>query len=250
MNIAWKTLITLTLMYLALPIVGLLTQLDLAALPGVFSHDRIYPALTLSLTSALASTGLIVVVGTPLAWKLAEHYKGQPPTFIQLIIQWPLVLPPSVLGLALLDTYGSQGLISTGLAFSPSSLVVIQTIVAAPFFLQVAFTSFIGRDSHYADIASTLGASPGFIARRILWPLHRWALIGGASLSFARSLGEFGATLIFAGNLPGVTQTMPLAIYEFLESDLQAARVLALLLLLLGMVFIGLAIRLSLGRRV
>ena len=138
---------------------------------------------------------------------------------------------------------------STGLAFSPGSIVVIQTIVAAPFFLQVAFTSFIGRDSHYADIASTLGASHGFIARRILWPLHKWAIIGGASLSFARSLGEFGATLIFAGNLPGVTQTMPLAIYEFLESDLQAARVLAVLLLLLGMVFIGLAIRLTVGRR-
>ena len=148
-----------------------------------------------------------------------------------------------------LDTYGSQGLLNTGLAFSPGSIVVIQTIVAAPFFLQVAFTSFIGRDSHYADIASTLGASHGFIARRILWPLHKWAIIGGASLSFARSLGEFGATLIFAGNLPGVTQTMPLAIYEFLESDLQAARVLAVLLLLLGMVFIGLAIRLTVGRR-
>ena len=79
MNIAWKTLIGLTLLYLALPIVGLLTQLDLAALPGVFSHDRIYPALTLSLTSALASTGLIVAVGTPLAWKLAEHYQGGHP---------------------------------------------------------------------------------------------------------------------------------------------------------------------------
>ena len=91
MNIAWKTLIGLTLLYLALPIVGLLTQLDLAALPGVFSHDRIYPALTLSFTSALASTGFIMVVGTPLAWKLAEHYQGRPPTFIQLIIQLSLI---------------------------------------------------------------------------------------------------------------------------------------------------------------
>ena len=249
MRNASKILLLLTTVYLALPVVGLLIQTDIAQLSNLSSGPQIVPALTLSLCTAFTSTLLIVAFGTPLAWWLSTRFQGRPPLGLQLLIHWPLVIPPSVLGLALLDTYGNQGFLGLNLAFTSISVLLVQTVVAAPLYIQAALSSFSRRDESYLDVAKTLGASDFLIAKDIIWPLNRWALLGGASLAFARALGEFGATLIFAGNRSGSTQTLPLAIYEFLESDLNSARFLALLLLAIGLLLITLAYRLQPGRQ-
>lgn len=245
MRLGSTLLISLTALYLVLPVMGLLTQTELGQLERVLTTQSIWPALRLSLFSALLSTATVVALGTPFAWWISVRYRARPPLGVQLLILWPLVIPPSVLGLALLDTYGNQGILKLNLAFTPAALFLVQTIVAVPLYLQAAISSFSrGNDAHI-DVARTLGASQTMIARDIVWPLHRWALLGGASLAFARALGEFGATLIFAGNLPGSTQTAPLAIYEFLEADLGSARVLALLLLGVGCFLIAAAYQLQ-----
>lgn len=236
-------LLATTIAYLALPIVGLILQLDYTDLNILKLGTSLFPALQLSLATAIVSTFLLVLFGTPLAWWLSQKFDSRPPLGIQVLIHWPLVIPPSVLGLALLDTYGAQGILQANVAFTPSALILIQTIVAAPLYLHAALSSFASTETSYIDVARTLGASPTLIAKDIVWPLHRWSLLGGASLAFARALGEFGATLIFAGNLPGTTQTMPLAIYEFLETDLNAARLLALLLLGIALTLIVSAYR-------
>ena len=245
MRSASKIIVPLTAAYLALPLFGLLLQTDLGQLSHLSSNQSVLHALNLSLSTALFSTLIVVGFGTPFAWWLSRRFRDKPPLALQLLIHWPLVIPPSVLGLALLDTYGNQGLFGLNLAFTPIAIVLVQTIVAAPLYLQAALSSFSHKQASYLDVAKTLGASDILIAKEVIWPLNRWALLGGASLAFARALGEFGATLIFAGNLPRSTQTVPLAIYEFLEADLNSARFLALVLLFIGLALITVAYRLQ-----
>jgi molybdate transport system permease protein len=229
------------LAFLLLPIVALFVTSGPSAWLAGLRHPLTAPALALSLTTTLTSLAVIVVFGTPLAWWLART-DTRLARAVDTIVQLPIVIPPAVAGLALLLAFGRQGLMGSWLlaagiqiAFSPAAVVLAQTFVAAPFYVQAATSSFAALDPNLLIVARTLGASPTRVLFRIAVPIARRGLVAGAALAWARALGEFGATLMFAGNLPGRTQTLPLAVYTALESDLRAAQALAVLLVLTAM---------------
>jgi molybdate transport system permease protein len=177
-----------------------------------------------------------VTCGTPLAWLIARG-PGRLWRVLETVIQLPIVLPPAVAGVALLLAFGRRGLLGPGLAafgvglpFSSAAVVLAQSFVAAPFYVQAAIAAFRRLDPDLVLVARTLGASRPRVFFTVAVPLSWPALAGGAALSWARALGEFGATLMFAGNLTGRTQTLPLTIYTALESDLQTAQSLSIIL--------------------
>lgn len=228
----------------AAPILGLLVvpvlALALASSPadlvaGV--RDPIFgPALWLSARTTLVSLVTVVALGTPLAWWLATT-SSRRARLVELLVDLPIVLPPAVVGIALLETFGRSGLFGGWLStagiqipFSTTAVVLAQVVVSAPFYVQAASAAFRRVDWDLLIVGRTLGQSSRGAFLRIAVPLALPGLIGGAALSWARALGEFGATLLFAGNLPGTTQTMPLAIYMALESDVRVAIALSLVL--------------------
>lgn len=228
-------LATALVAFLILPLLGL--GVGLGDLGTSLSHPLVWPALRLSLVTTLCSLGLIVLCGTPLAWWLASR-SGRLASALEAVLQLPIVVPPAVAGIALLLAFGRHGFLAEltpggdGLAFSTLAVVLAQVFVAAPFYVQAAVSAFRRVDRDILLAAQSLGASPLRTFLRIALPLSLPGLVAGAALSWARALGEFGATLMFAGNLPGRSQTLPLAIYEALERDLDAARALAILLLI------------------
>jgi molybdate transport system permease protein len=184
------------------------------------------------------SVVLTVAGGTPLAWWLARS-KWRSAKWLGTLLQLPVVMPPAVGGIALLLAFGRRGLFGGWLeraglspAFSIVAVVMAQVFVSAPFYLQAAVLSFGRLDPGLLAVARTLGASPPRLFFQVALPLAKPALIGGAAMSWARALGEFGATLMFAGNMIGKTQTLPLAIYSALEIDVRTAQALSLLLVL------------------
>jgi len=224
------------LVLLVLPLVALglaSSPSDLAA--GV--RDPLFlPALWLSARTTLVSLAVVVGTGTPLAWWLAQA-PGRSGRVVEVLVDLPVVVPPAVLGIALLETFGRSGLLGGALEalgirvpFTTAAVVLAQVVVSAPFYVQAAAAAFGRVDRDLLIVARTLGQSPGGAFFRIAVPLALPGLVGGAALAWARSLGEFGATLLFAGNLPGTTQTMPLAIYMALESDVRVALAIALVL--------------------
>ncbi|GAB4452611.1 MAG: hypothetical protein Kow0031_35020 [Anaerolineae bacterium] len=222
---------------LLLPLLALL----LRALPGLavgeWQAQTVASALRLSLLTATLSTLLAVALGTPLAWLLARRsFPGS--TALDILIDLPLVLPPAVAGIALLAAFGRSGLLGAPLAaiginlpFTTAAVVVAQTFVAAPFYIRAAKSGFAAVDPRLEQISATLGESGPGTFFRVTLPLARHSLLGGAIMAWARALGEFGATILFAGNFAGRTQTMPLAIYAALQSNLNTALVLAALLM-------------------
>ncbi|AKF10850.1 ABC transporter permease [Sandaracinus amylolyticus] len=216
--------------FLVVPLVALVvTTTDLAA--GLAS-PLVVPALRLSLLTTLASLGIVVVLGIPLAWSLRSA-RGPVARVVETIVQLPIVVPPAVAGVALLLAFGRRGLVGawTGSpAFTTLAVVMAEVFVAAPFFVQAALGAFRRVDERLIVVARTFGASPLRVLLRISLPLAAPGLLAGAAMSWARALGEFGATLMFAGNLEGVTQTMPLAIYTAMESDLRAAQAMSIVL--------------------
>lgn len=195
-------------------------------------------ALELSLMTSFASTVLAIIAGTPMAWILARvEFRGR--TFLETLIELPIVLPPAVAGIGLLMAFGRRGLLGQWLvpfgievAFTPAAVVLAQLFVSAPLYIRAATSAFRAIDSRWTQVAATLGASSWRIFWQVTLPLALPGLIGGAVLTWARALGEFGATIMFAGNFVGSTQTMPLAIYASLERDINVALAVALLLLL------------------
>ena len=188
------------------------------------------------IATTVASVLLIVACGTPLAWLIARGPGGLW-RVLETVIQLPVVMPPAVAGVALLLAFGRRGLLGpalaafgVGLPFSSAAVVLAQLFVAAPFYVQAAIAAFRRLDPDLVLVARTLGASRPRVFFTVALPLSRPALAGGAALSWARALGEFGATLMFAGNLTGRTQTLPLTIYTALESDLQTAQSLSIIL--------------------
>lgn len=230
------------LLLLALPALGLISALSPSELIEKIGDPLVLSAVGLSLRSSLLSLTLIIVFGTPLAWWLAQRPAS---SGWSLLIDLPMVLPPAVTGLALLLVFGSQGLLSGAgsVAFSFTAVIIAQTVVAAPFYLQAAATSFRSIDQQQLLAAQNLGSTPVGAFMRIAVPLALPGLLSGAGLAWARALGEFGATLLFAGNLPGRSQTMPLAIYSALQSDLGAALALACILAFMALALL-LALRL------
>jgi molybdate transport system permease protein len=217
-------------------------------LPLITSESSL-TALGLSLRTSAASTVLCIVFGVPLALVLARaSFPGQ--RLLRAFVLLPLVLPPVVGGIALLYTFGRQGLLGRSLelagiqiAFSTTAVVLAQTFVALPFLVVSLEGALRTAGTKYEAVAATLGARPTTVLRRVSIPLVLPGLASGAVLSFARCLGEFGATLTFAGSLQGVTRTLPLEIYLQRETDADAAVALSLVLVAVAVAVVGLSFR-------
>lgn len=231
-------LAALAVALVALPIVGLLTRASWGTVIEDLRSPAATSALRLSLTTSLAATALAIGLGLPLAWLLARSaLPGR--SVVRALVLLPMVLPPVVGGVALLsafsrrspfggwlyDTFGLQ------LTFSPAGVVLAQAFVALPFFVITVEAALRQSDPRYEQVAAGLGASRAVALRRVTLPLVAPALVAGAVLAWARALGEFGATITFAGNVDGRTRTLPLAVYLALESDRDAAIALSILLL-------------------
>jgi molybdate transport system permease protein len=230
----------LLLLLIALPIAGLLFAASPRQLLDGLADPLVVPALRLSVFTTTVSLLVILVCGTPLAWVIA-HRAGRAWRVVETIVELPVVLPPAVAGVALLLAFGRRGLLGPGLAaagiglpFTSAAVVLAQTFVAAPFYLQAAVAAFRRLDPDLVLVARTLGASRPRVLAAVAIPVSWPGLAGGAAMSWARALGEFGATLMFAGNMSGRTQTLPLAIYTALESDLHAAQSLSILLVVVA----------------
>lgn len=233
-------LATLLVALLALPVLGLVLATRPGELLAGLRHPVAAPALWLSLTTTAAALAIVLVLGTPLGWWLAGR-RDRLGRAVETMVALPVVIPPAVAGIALLLTFGRRGLIGSWLAdwgwsisFSTTAVVLAQVFVSAPFYVQAAISAFRGLDPSLLVVARTLGASPARVFFAVALPLAAPGLIGGGAMAWARALGEFGATLMFAGNLEGKTQTLPLAIYTALESDMRAAQALALLLVVVA----------------
>ncbi len=237
-RVAWLLLASLPMLaFLLLPLLALLLRIPLAQLLANLANREVSQAISLSMTTTAVTVLLTLVFGTPLAFLLARRrFRGH--TALDTLIDLPMVLPPSVAGIALLVAFGRRGLLGQylgvagiELAFTPAAVVLAQVFVAAPFYIKAAATGFAGVDPELEQAAALDGASPRQVFRYVTAPLAWASLFGGAVMTWARALGEFGATIIFAGNFVGRTQTMPLAIYQGFEQDLTVALTLAAILL-------------------
>jgi molybdate transport system permease protein len=231
------------------PVVGLLQRVSWSSLGhDLTSHDALL-ALRLSLQTSLGALGVSIALGVPLAWILARrHFTGR--SVARALVTLPMVLPPVVGGIALLYAFGRRGFAGhvlydlTGwrFVFNTSGAIVAETFVAMPFLVVTAEAAFRTLDRGAEEAAATLGASPAYRFRRVTLPAVAPALAAGAALTWARALGEFGATITFAGNFPGVTQTAPLLVYLDIESGHETTAIaLSLVLLLVSLaVLVGL----------
>lgn len=221
------------ILLLCVPVVGLFVGTDPATLWQHLGSSRTLEALGVSLATSTLATLLVAVLGTPLALWLAARPRGS--SWLEALVDLPIVMPPAVLGLALLHVLGPGGVLGEplglGLTFTPTAVIIAQIVVATPFYVQSAASGFRQVDPALVALGRTLGATSGRAFWRITWPLARASVVSGLLLAQARALGEFGATLLFAGNLPGRTQTMPLAIYTTYEASPAAAQAMALVLL-------------------
>ena len=228
---------------LALPVVGLVSQAPWRRMPELLASEGAVAALRLSLVCSVAATLLSVVLGVPLAWVLA-HGRGRPVALLRGVVTLPLVLPPVVGGIALLLTFGRTGLVgrwlydATGFAlpFTTAGVVVAETFVAMPFLVVTVESAFRSADVGLEEAAATLGAGRLVVLRTVTVPLLLPSLGAGVVLTWARALGEFGATITFAGNLSGTTQTLPLYVYGLLESgDIDGAVGMSLVLVVVAL---------------
>jgi molybdate transport system permease protein len=234
------------LVFLVLPLAGLLFRAPWSTLPQRLAEPEVRAALRLSLQTATVATVVCLVLGVPLAWLLARvDFPGR--RLVRALVTVPLVLPPVVGGVALLLVFGRRGLIGTWLdanfgltlPFTTTGVVLAEAFVAMPFLVIAVEGALRGADTRYEEAAATLGAGRWTTFTHVTLPLVAPGVAAGAVLCWARALGEFGATITFAGNFPGRTQTMPLAVYLALETDLDAAIVLSLILLTVSVVILA-----------
>ena len=238
LRLAASVAVASLLVILALPVVSLVVRLSPGALWHQLGQPVILEALRLSFVTSAAATVLVVLLGLPMAYLLATRdFRGK--RLVQTLVEIPIVLPPTVAGVGLLLAFGRAGLaggalkaLGIELPFTTLAVVLAQVFVATPFFISAATAGLTAVERRYLDAAATLGATPGQSFFRVLLPLALPSLLAGAAMSLARALGEFGATITFAGNLPGRTQTMPLAVYTALQSDLDVAVALSVLLVI------------------
>jgi molybdate transport system permease protein len=236
-------------LYLALPVVALFFRTTPDLFFSTLSTPEVISALYLSLFTSVVSLGIVILVGTPFAYvHCRNEYPGK--VIIDTLIDLPLVLPPAVAGLALLVLWGRAGLLGQylslsgiSIAFTTLAVIMAQIFVASPFYLRQAKSLFDQLDPAYELTARTLGASPARVFAKVVVPLTAGGLVSGAVMTFGRALGEFGATIMFAGNLPGVTQTMPLAVYVSMAGDFNVGLTISILLVLISFA-IMIAIRL------
>ncbi|MFI7600282.1 ABC transporter permease [Actinoplanes sp. NPDC049681] len=225
--------------FLVVPLAGLLARTPWASLPQRLTAPGVLSALRLSVLTATLATLVCIALGVPLAWLLARvDFPGR--RLVRALVTVPLVLPPVVGGIALLLALGRRGLLGSWLdstfgitlPFTTAGVVVAESFVALPFLVIAVEGALRGSDTRYEEAAATLGATRWTTFTHVTLPLVAPGIAAGAVLCWARALGEFGATITFAGNYPGITQTMPLAVYQTMESgDLDGAVVLSLILL-------------------
>lgn len=233
--------------FVGLPFAALIWRTPLPALPAHWNTDAAASAILLTLKTSLVTVLISITLGTPLAYMLARFaFPGR--ALLRALTEVPLVFPPIVGGVALLVAYGRFGLAGRfldahgiSIGFTTVAVVLAQTFVAAPFYVRSARTGFQSVDPTFEEVARTLGAAPLRVFFRITLPLSTRSIVAGVALCWARAVGEFGATYMFAGNFQGSTQTMPLAILTTLESDLDGAVALSLLLALVCVAAFALA---------
>jgi molybdate transport system permease protein len=238
----------LAVVFFGLPFIGLLWRVPWSDLPDVVSDETTRRALWLSIRTSLVAMTFSVLLGVPLSWVLARiDFPGR--NLVRAIATLSMVLPPVVGGVALFTSFGRRGIFGqylddwfgVRLPFSTAGVVIAQTFVAMPFLVLSVESAFRQIDPRFEEAATTLGAKPFFVFRRVTLPSIRPALVAGALLAWARAIGEFGATITFAGNLSGRTQTMPLATYLALESNPDQALVLSIVMIAVSFaVLIGL----------
>ena len=226
--------------FLVLPLVGLLWRAPWSDLSTTLTDSTVLRALRVSFIASIGALVACLLLGVPLAWVLARvDFPGR--SLVRGLVLVPMVLPPVVGGVALLLAFGPRGLLGGTLdffgitvPFTTAATVVAATFVSLPFLVLAVEAAFASVDAELEDVAYTLGGSPWYVFRTVTLPLVRPAVVSGATLAWARSLGEFGATITFAGSIAGVTQTMPLAVYQVLPTDPDAALTLSLLLLVIS----------------
>ena len=234
---------SLGLAVFVVPFLGLLARVPWSDLPDLLAGEVVTDALRLSLITSLAATAIAAVLGIPLAWLMARvEFPGR--SWARGLVTLPLVLPPVVGGAALLFALGRRGMIgeplnqATGLLlpFSTWGVVIANTFVAMPFLVITVEGALRNLDQRYEGAAATLGAGRWTTLRRVTLPMIAPSLIAGLVLTWARAFGEFGATITFAGNLQGRTQTLPLAVFVALESDRDTAVALSLVMVVVSLV--------------
>ena len=228
------------LFFLIIPILGLFWRNDWSKFIPSLSNPQIQQAVLLSLKTTIISVIASILLGTPVAYYLS-HRNYRFHRVVDTLVDLPTVLPPAVAGVALLMAFGRRGLVGAWLSqygveipFTETAVIMAQTFIAAPLYIKAAAIGFMDVDCELRKAAALDGASRWDVFRHIILPISRTALISGAVLTWARALGEFGATLIFAGNFPGRTQTMPLAIFIGFEIDLTQALTLSIILIIVS----------------
>ena len=236
---------TVAVLFFVLPLIGLIRRTAWSTLFDDLTTTDSITALRLSLVCSLSATALSVAFGMPLAWILARvSFPGR--ALVRGLVLLPLVLPPVVGGVALLTAFSRRGIVGEylydwfgiQLTFTTAGAILAETFVALPFFVITVEAGLRSMDRRYEDAATTLGAKPFTVFRRVTLPLIAPAVVAGAVLSWARALGEFGATITFAGNIIGRTQTLPLAVYLQLEANPDVAIALSLVLLAVSLTVI------------
>jgi molybdate transport system permease protein len=241
-----------TLVFFVAPFAGLLQRAPWSQVWSHLTDPVVRTALRISIECSVAATALALIFGLPIAWVLARtEFRGK--AIVRAFAILPMVLPPVVSGVALSEAFGRRGLVGQyfdrwfgiTLPFTTTSVILAETFVAMPFLVITVEAALRSLDTRYEAAGATLGAGRWTVIRRITLPAIAPSLAAGAALTWARALGEFGATITFAGNLKGVTQTMPLAVYIAFESDPGSAIVLSLVLLAVSITVLAVV-----GRRV
>ena len=237
-RLAVATGVACFLTLVGLPLVALVVRVPPGELIRRAASEPVLQALRLSLVTSVSATAVVALIGLPVAYLLAtQEFPGR--RVLETLVEMPMVIPPTVAGVGLLLAFGRAGLAGSALRavglsvpFTTLAVVIAEAFVALPFFVTAATAGLREVEPRYREAAATLGATPPYAFRRVLLPLALPSLAAGAVMTWARALGEFGATITFAGNLPGRTQTLPLAVYVALQSDVEAAVALSVILLI------------------
>jgi molybdate transport system permease protein len=233
---AWKTLTLPFMLFLIIPFIALFSNITTTTFWNNLESQQVLQAMQLSLMTSISTVVLTIVFGTPVAYLISRR-RTPFVRFIDTLIDLPTVLPPAVAGVALLMAFGRRGLIGAWLSsigvtipFTPLAVIMAQMFVAAPFYIKAVTIGFIEVDCELRKAAAMDGANRWHTFRYVMVPISWKSILSGSVMTWARALGEFGATIIFAGNFPGRTQTMPLAIYIGFETDMNVAITLSVIL--------------------
>ena len=223
----------LGLAFLALPVIAVFTRVTPARLVAQLGNPIVTDALVVTVKTTLIAQALVLLLGTPTAYALAtRRFRGR--SVLVTLVELPLVLPPAVAGLGLLAAFGRTGLLHTSLPFTQTAVVLAVAFVSSPLYVRAAIAAFEAVDPNIVAASRTLGAGPARTFFRVVAPLARGGLVAGSALAFARGIGEFGATIMFAGSLRGVTQTLSLAVYAEFDVNFDVALAISALLVLIS----------------